>query len=432
MTIAQRVPDGGVWQMERRRVDFLEAPEVLWELAPEQPAFLWSRGPEEIIVTSGVAQAFEAEGPDRFADVAQHLGREDLPRTLLVGGFAFDAAHKPVGEWADFPSLSFHMPRIAILNRHGRSEIFAATRAADESPKELLDGLEENLRQVARRPRESRRSLDLHVRARESDAEWQQSVSGVLDEIARGQLEKLVLARAMHVSSGEEFDVLRLARHLSAAHPQANVFAVRRNGSTFLGASPETLARVEKRELTTAAVAGTARRGDGESEELAAAETLQKSEKEQHEHQLVVADVLERVGPFCEEVTAHKAPETMSAGPVQHLRTPICGQLKQGVGFLDVVSTLHPTPALGGLPRAEVAAALRRHESSPRGWYGGGIGWIDGDEGEISVAIRTALVQKCEATLHAGAGIVAGSEWTRELEETRLKMRTILEAFLEA
>ena len=79
-----------------------------------------------------------------------------------------------------------------------------------------------------------------------------------------------------------------------------------------------------------------------------------------------------------------------------------------------------------------MASALSRHESSPRGWYGGGIGWVDGGEGEISVAIRTALVHGSEAVLHAGAGIVSGSQWARELEETRLKMRTILEAFLEA
>lgn len=432
MTIPQRILATPDLRIARRVVDFRQEPEILWDLSPEQPAFLWSRGDHEMIVASGVAQAFEAGGADRFGEVANWLGQDQRSQPLLVGGFAFDPEHKGEGEWADFPALSFHLPRIAILRRGERTEIFAATRDAEESPDEILDALEQELARVARRPRGTQSSLDLHVRARESDAEWQRSVSGALEEIASGQLEKIVLSRAVRVSSDEEFDVTRLTRHLSAAHPQANVFAVRRNGSTFLGASPETLARVEGRELSTAAVAGTARRGDGTSEEIAAARGLRADVKEQHEHQLVVDDVLERVAPFCDRVEAEETPETMSAGPVQHLRTPISGQLKKGSTFLDVIATLHPTPALGGLPREEVASALSRHESSPRGWYGGGIGWVDGGEGEISVAIRTALVHGSDAVLHAGAGIVFGSQWARELEETRLKMRTILEAFLEA
>jgi salicylate biosynthesis isochorismate synthase len=432
MTVPDRISAEVEVHIERRLVDFSGDPRVLWDLAPEEPAFLWSRGSDEMIVASGVAQVFEAAGPDRFRDVAARLGRDDLPRPLLVGGFAFDPEHQSSGEWSDFASLSFHLPRVAILLRPGRAEFFAASVDTAAAPREVLDALEENLRQLVCRPKRTRSSLDLHVRARETDGEWQRSVSGALAEIESGQLDKLVLSRAVRVSSAEEFHVPRLTRHLSRAHPHANIFAVRRKGSTFLGASPETLACVENRELSTAAVAGTARRGDGVSEEVAAAEGLQTSVKERHEHQLVVADVVERIAPFCDQVQADETPETMSAGPVQHLRTPIRGRLLENATFLDVVATLHPTPALGGLPRAEVASALSRHESSPRGWYGGGIGWMDGRDGEISVAIRTALVQAREATLHAGAGIVAGSEWAGELEETRLKLRTILEAFLEA
>ena len=71
MTIAQRVPEGLDWRMERRRVDFLEAPGLLWDLAPEQPGFLWSRGPEEMIVTSGVRGPLSRWSP--AWSVALHL-----------------------------------------------------------------------------------------------------------------------------------------------------------------------------------------------------------------------------------------------------------------------------------------------------------------------------------------------------------------------
>jgi menaquinone-specific isochorismate synthase len=67
----------------------------------------------------------------------------------------------------------------------------------------------------------------------------------------------------------------------------------------------------------------------------------------------------------------------------------------------------------------------------PRGWYTGGVGWIGSRGGEVAVALRTALVEGRRALLHAGAGIVAGSRWEAELEETRLKMRPLLGALLE-
>jgi isochorismate synthase EntC len=74
---------------------------------------------------------------------------------------------------------------------------------------------------------------------------------------------------------------------------------------------------------------------------------------------------------------------------------------------------------------------LASRERLARGWYGGGIGWLDRTGGEVVVAIRTALLRGTHALLHAGAGIVAGSGWEAELEETRLKMRPLLAALLE-
>jgi isochorismate synthase EntC len=84
-----------------------------------------------------------------------------------------------------------------------------------------------------------------------------------------------------------------------------------------------------------------------------------------------------------------------------------------------------------GTPRAAALAALARREDVPRGWYAGGVGWIDARGGEVAVALRTALVEGRRALLHAGAGIVADSRWEAELEETRLKMRPLLGALLE-
>jgi menaquinone-specific isochorismate synthase len=99
---------------------------------------------------------------------------------------------------------------------------------------------------------------------------------------------------------------------------------------------------------------------------------------------------------------------------------------------LALTARLHPTPAVGGAPREAALAWLEAHESLERGWYAGGIGWLapNGD-GELAVALRSALLRGDEATLFAGAGVVEGSTPAGELAETRLKLRALLSGLME-
>ncbi len=94
-----------------------------------------------------------------------------------------------------------------------------------------------------------------------------------------------------------------------------------------------------------------------------------------------------------------------------------------------MVDRLHPTPAVGGLPRGEALQLIREIEAMDRGWYAGPIGIVDrwGD-GDFGVAIRSALVGEGEALLYAGAGIVAGSDPSQEHAETELKLKPMLTA----
>lgn len=90
---------------------------------------------------------------------------------------------------------------------------------------------------------------------------------------------------------------------------------------------------------------------------------------------------------------------------------------------------LHPTPALGGVPRKEALAVIRRYESMNRGLYAAPLGWIDAEgNGEFAVAIRSAVQINNKAFLYAGGGIVADSEPTSEYEETLVKFRPMLRA----
>jgi isochorismate synthase EntC len=102
---------------------------------------------------------------------------------------------------------------------------------------------------------------------------------------------------------------------------------------------------------------------------------------------------------------------------------------RAGQTVLDLVARLHPTPAVGGSPRAEALRLIQKHERLDRGWYAGPVGWMDArGEGEFVVAIRSALLHDGEATLYAGCGIVGDSDPEGEYRESSLKLQPVLAA----
>lgn len=119
----------------------------------------------------------------------------------------------------------------------------------------------------------------------------------------------------------------------------------------------------------------------------------------------------------------------MKIRDIQHLYTPVEGNLNPGATLFDLVEALHPTPALGGEPKLEAMEMIREYEALNRGYYAAPIGWIDAKgDGEFAVAIRSALLDGKEAYLYAGGGIVADSTPQSEYDETWVKFRPMLRA----
>jgi menaquinone-specific isochorismate synthase len=117
---------------------------------------------------------------------------------------------------------------------------------------------------------------------------------------------------------------------------------------------------------------------------------------------------------------------------VQHLQTPVRAALPDGVRLLDVLERLHPTPAVGSSPREAACEHIRRLEAFPQGLYAGPLGWIDpAGGGEFFVGIRSALIDGAQARVHAGSGIVAGSDPDKEFAETELKFHALLGSLVE-
>ena len=247
--------------------------------------------------------------------------------------------------------------------------------------------------------------------------------------VGRGRIDKVVLARRVSLRSPVELDVPNALRRLAASAPESTIYAFRRDGRTFLGATPERLVRTDGTTFRTAAVAGTIRRGADAVEDEHLAHALLASEKDREEHAIVVDVIRGLLHPVAETLTIAPEPGIMTLRFVQHLVTEISGTVPAGNGLLALGERLHPTPAVGGEPRDVALAMIDEHEGYDRGWYASPIGWLGADgDGELCVALRCGIVDRTQATLFAGCGIVADSDPDQEWEESRIKLRAVISA----
>ena len=405
-------------------------PLALLQACPTGHRFYWEQPSRGVAVAAiGASVTLTASGRDRFARLSAALADCPLPAgALAVGGFAFAPEAGEAEPWRGFPSLEWVVPQCALVRRARRSHLVVT--AVDGGDRQL-GALLARARAALDRPRATGDPATAYHAAGSQPSSWRRAVDDTVADIAAGRLAKLVLARAVSVRAAAPFDAVRVAARLRRAYAGCTVFAVGRGESTFVGASPERLARVRGNRLETAAVAGTAPRGSTPRADREIARALLASPKERAEHAFVVDDVRDQLHPLCEALTVPPSPRVLTTETLQHLHTPVRGRLRPGCGLLDAVGALHPTAAVCGVPRAAALAALRGRERLGRGWYAGGVGWLDAVGGEVTVALRCALLRGPHALLHTGAGIVAGSAWDAELEETRVKLRPLLGALLE-
>ncbi|MBB5917431.1 isochorismate synthase [Nocardia transvalensis] len=261
-------------------------------------------------------------------------------------------------------------------------------------------------------------------------------VRTVVERIARTDLRKVVLARALDIGTRTTIPVAALALRAAQGNPDAYVFATklappgRAVRPTLIGASPELVIRKTGPEVVTNPLAGSASRSADPAEDRRRARALRRSAKDLHEHRIVIEAVADALRPYCAELRVPE-PELVRTRTMWHLSTPIQGTLADpGVSSLELAAALHPTPAVCGTPTGAARELLAEIEGFDRRFYAGLTGWMDAaGDGEWILSLRCAEVTGAGARLYAGAGIVAGSDPGLELAETSGKLRTLLSVF---
>jgi menaquinone-specific isochorismate synthase len=310
------------------------------------------------------------------------------------------------------------VPKVLLGRREGRSWLTLVTPpGAVQVP------------QLRRRPTAAAGPVRARVEAAvPSEDAWATAVSKAVTALRAGELDKVVLARALDVRADAVLDARSIASRLSQRFPSCFTYVC----DGLVGASPELLVRRLGRHVESLVLAGTVRRGGSPAEDEELERMLTTSPKDTYEHRLAVESVRSVLRDVAVEVDEDAAPHLLRLANVTHLATALTGWLPAPApSALELATRLHPTAAVGGTPREDALRLIRALEAAPRGRYAAPVGWIDGHgDGEFALALRCAQLDGATARLWAGAGIVADSEPEAETAETTAKLDAVLSAIL--
>ena len=408
--------------------------EPVEELAPLIPRadprhpLLWMRRGEGIvglgetvrIETSGASRVEDAAAAwtslAALADVDDRVG---LPGTGLVAFGAFAFADESAA------TSVLVVPELVLGRRDGRAWVTRIALATGDS--EAADAAASAALEIPEPAPKRRVPRVAFAPGAVPPGEYEAAVAEAVRRIDDGKLEKVVLARQLIGELHEEDGLRAVLRRLAEDYPDTWVYAV----DGLIGASPETLVRVDHGTVSARVLAGTTSRGAGEASDREHAAALASSAKDLAEHALAVASAVRRLEPHTARLDASPEPFTLQLPNLWHLATDLKGTLGDGSSSLDLVDAVHPTAAVAGTPRRVALRTLAELEGFDRGRYAGPVGWIDGDgDGEWAIALRCAQVD-ADGTVaaYAGCGIVHDSVPVDELAETVMKFRPIVEAF---
>ncbi|MFI6479325.1 isochorismate synthase MenF [Nonomuraea sp. NPDC050663] len=427
-----------VWRQE---IDPIDPAELLIPLfVHTRRAFVWV-SPQSSVLAMGTAADFSGRGPARFATV--RAGWEPAARDVveggpgprgtpsLVGGFAFAPGDGPM------PDGLMWVPKVLISREADGPAVLSLSVGVEPGPAASDDVVRVVnqaygwLTAVGGRPCRSPHLEGTTVTEVPPPDEWKALAGRAVEQVGSGAFGKAVLARQLRVDAPCSYDIPSVVGALIEGQPGSTVFAVALDRHAFVGATPERLVGVRTGQARSMSLAASMPRGATPEEDARLRDALLADDKSRREQQMVTAMLRQAFDRVCGEVRVPAEPYVMDLPNLRHLHSRIEGRIADpsNTGVLDLVELLHPTPAVGGHPRQAALDWIAAAEPFDRGWYAGPVGWMNTDqEGDFAVALRSAHLHGRTATLYAGCGIVAGSDPEAELEETRLKFRTMLDA----
>jgi anthranilate synthase component I len=267
----------------------------------------------------------------------------------------------------------------------------------------------------------------------------------ITSNMTREDYVSMVIAAKEYIAAGDIIQVVpsqrfeapltahpfNLYRSLRTINPSPYMFYLRMGDFTLAGASPETMVRVEGRQITLRPIAGTRRRGSNELEDAALERELLTDPKELAEHIMLVDLGRNDVGRVA-QIGSVKVTELMTVerySHVMHIVSNVVGQLNDGMDAFDAFRATFPQGTVSGAPKIRAMEIIDELEPVRRGVYAGAVGYFSfTGNTDTAIALRTLLIKGDHVYIQAGGGIVADSDPAAEYEESCNKARAMIRA----
>lgn len=220
-------------------------------------------------------------------------------------------------------------------------------------------------------------------------------------------------------------------RVLRVTNPSPYMVYMSIDGDEIISTSPETLVKLQNSTLNTFPIAGSRPRGATKTEDDALADELIKDEKELAEHNMLVDLGRNDIGKISKfnSVKVTEYQKIIRFSKIMHICSEVEGQLKDNLDALNAVEALLPAGTLSGAPKIRACQIIEELEKTPRGIYGGALGYVDFNGNlDTCIAIRMAVKKGNKVIVQAGAGIVADSVPESEYIETYNKALAVMNA----
>ncbi|MGX2983675.1 anthranilate synthase component I family protein [Helicobacter sp. 23-1045] len=251
--------------------------------------------------------------------------------------------------------------------------------------------------------------------------------------IKEGDIFQVVLSNPLRAhAKGSLFDTYRILR---STNPSPYMFYFSSDCIEMAGASPETLVKLQNETLYTYPLAGSRPRGANEREDEALERELLSDEKECAEHNMLVDLGRNDIGKVAKigSVAVEKYMQVVRYSHIMHIASCVKGEICDDLDALDAISAVLPAGTLVGAPKIRACEIINELEKSPRGVYGGAIGYLDfSGNMDSCIAIRLVYKKGDELVVRSGAGIVSDSVAENEHTECLNKAKAVLNAINQA
>jgi len=368
---------------------------------------------------------------DIFAVIKSRVSNSNMP-VKYFGCLAFNENDRMDSSWESFGKAYFLVPKIEIYTLD-RKKFIACNIFYKPSENKSKNDIFKEIQQFIENIEPLGEQTEVKKVRYESRSDnpgkekWLKNITLAISTFDFEQISKIVLSRKTIFKLRKVISPVLLLMLLKNINIETYDFCFQnKENNGFLGCTPELLYSRTNDAIYSEALAGSIPRGSSAKQEKEFGEDLLKSKKDSDEYKFVFDYIKKTLEKLCRNVKVINKKEILKLSYVQHIYSSFEGTLKSDSDDYEIISTLHPTPAVSGYPKQNMNEILKRYETFYRGFYAGPVGWIGKDNSEFAVGIRSGVLNNNYLSVFSGAGIVKKSSPEDEWNEIENKISPLL------